>query len=144
MLINKIIDEINSINEIRELEILKNKIEKRLIFILNSFDENKQETIRVKIKQIDYKGTGKSWVSIIDENLKNVKFIKKHFLRKEKNRFYFYLNLPFKNVYLINQEGSKSMDEKYYLFVDEYGTAHRINFNNKEEVKSLIKELIEY
>ena len=115
--------------DLRSEEILDNNIHNEII------------KKRIYIQQIEYKGTGKSWVAIINEELKPLKFLKKEFLKKEKNRTFYFVECPSNYIYLINTEGTKNKDDKYFLFIDQYNEVHRFEFYNKKEVKEIFNNL---
>jgi len=116
--LNKLFDFLDSINNINDLKKISKYCNLRSEEILDNNIHNDIIKKKIYIQQIEYKGTGKSWVAVINKELKPLKFLKKEFLRKEKNRIFYLVECPSNYIYLINTEGTKSKDEKYFLFID--------------------------
>jgi hypothetical protein len=138
--VENLINDMKQIKNIYSLSILKNHIEEEMN--KHFLNENNINLI-IKIQEIEYKGSGKCWVSLIDDNLETILFIKKNFDSMDGSRKFYNVNLINKNVYLVNTEGTKKDDNKYYLFVDEYNKGHVISYYKKDEVKEIIKEIKE-
>jgi len=74
----------------------------------------------IVITSNSYKGSGRCWIANIDDNKKIQSFVKEDSNIKDGYRNEKSYDLP-SGKYLINQEGSKSHDDREYIVINDNG-----------------------